>query len=223
MGSSIELKTQGTGLKVLACAVVLFIMAASAAKCQTWSEWWSQKKTQKKYLLEQIAALQVYTGYLKKGYEIAGTGLGTVKDIKNGEFGLHSTFFSSLKAVSPAIRNNAKVAGIIAFQIAISKAFNGIRNNGMLSLSNQQYITDVRERVIDECAEDLEELLLIITSGEIEMTGDERIERLDKVYEAMKDKSAFTQSFMGDVGLLIRQKENEQESVNRLRRYYESN
>jgi hypothetical protein len=75
---------------------------------------------------------------------------------------------------------------------------------------------------MEECGKDLEELLLVITSGKIEMTDDQRIERLDKVYQAMKDKSAFTQSFTSEVYLLIRQKENEQESVNQLRRYYES-
>jgi hypothetical protein len=42
---------------------LLFVQVSTA---QTWSEWFSQKKTQKKYLLEQVAALKIYAGYLKK-------------------------------------------------------------------------------------------------------------------------------------------------------------
>jgi hypothetical protein len=205
--------------------VLCFLLCAFSfqlAKAQTFGEFFNQKKTQRKYLLEQIAALQVYIGYAKKGYDIAGSGINTVKDIKNGEFGLHSAFFSSLKAVSPAIRNNSKVAEIIALQLAISKSFNGIKSNAYLSADNQRYIASVRENVLDECANDLEELLLVITSGKVEMTEDERLARLDKVYAAMRDKSAFTQSFTGQVQALTGQKENEQRSINQTRRLYET-
>jgi hypothetical protein len=34
--------------------------------------------------------LQGYIGFAKKGYDIATNGIHTVRDIKNGEFGLHS-------------------------------------------------------------------------------------------------------------------------------------
>ncbi|MGN8068399.1 hypothetical protein [Mucilaginibacter sp. 22184] len=192
------------------------------AKAQTFAEFFSQKKKQKEYLLTQIAALQVYIGYAKKGYDIVGSGINTVKDIKNGEFSLHSAFFSSLKAVSPAIRNNAKVAEIIALGLAINKSFNGIRSSSLLSETNRGYIASVREKVLEECAADLEELLLVITSGKVEMTEDERIKRLDNVYAAMQDKSGFTKSFTGQVQALVSQKENEQRSINQSRRLYET-
>ncbi len=195
----------------------------SVANAQTFAEWFSQKKKQKEYLLKQIAGLQVYIGFVKKGYDIATSGIHTVRDIKNGEFGLHSAFFSSLKAVSPFIRNNSKVAEIIEMQLAISKSFNGIKSNELLSSSDSDYIATVREKVLDECFTDLEELLLVITSGKVQMTDDERIKRLDQVYAGMKDKSAFTQSFTGGVAMLISQKESEQRSINQNRRLYEIN
>lgn len=196
----------------------LFLVPASG-QCQTWNEVFKQKETQKKYLLEQIVALKVYAGYLKKGYDLTSSGLQTVKGITRGEFSLHNAFISSLKTVSPFIRNNAKVAEIITLQIEIGKAFGRIKNNSLLSLSNQLYIEDVKDKVMDECIKDMEELLLVITSGKVKMTDDERIKRLDKVYAAMKDKSAFTQSFCNEAGLLIRQKENKQRSINQLKEH----
>ncbi len=206
---------------VIGC-FLFFALCFQPARAQTFAEFFAQKKTQKKYLLEQLAALKVYAGYVKKGYDIAGKGLNTIRDITGGEFSLHNAFISSLKAVSPAIRNNAKVAETIALQLAIVKAFGGIKGNELLSASNQQYIGEVREKVMEECTKDLEELLLVITSGKIEMGDDERIKRLDKVYASMLDKSTFTQKFINDVALLIRQRETELQAIDQLRRYYES-
>jgi hypothetical protein len=206
-------------LKTIACAI-LILLCTTTAFGQTFAEFFKQKKTQEKYLIEQIAALEVYTGYLKKGYKIASSGIHTIRDFKNGEFSLHDAFISSLKAVSPSIRNDIKVAETVALAVQIDDAFNGISIDNWLSVSEQNYIREVQHMVRSECDNDLEELLLVITSGKIEMTEAERVKRLDKVYLAMKDKSAFTQNFTGDVALFIRQKENEQRSVNRLKKYY---
>jgi hypothetical protein len=196
------------------------LLAPYPVQSQTWDEIFKQKETQKKYLLEQIASLKIYAGYLKKGYDIAGTGLQTIKDFSNGEFNLHRSFISSLKKVSPAIRNNVKVAEIIAFQIEIKNAFKDIRSGDYLSPSCKDYIQSVRENIMKECSKDLEELLLVVTSGRIEMTDDERMKRLDKIYESMLDKSAFTQSFCNEVNLLILQKVNEKRSVNQIKNSY---
>lgn len=207
-------------------AVICFLLSAFSfqlARAQTFAEFFSQKKKQREYLLKQIAGLQVYIGYAKKGYDIVGSGINTVKDIKNGEFGLHSAFFSSLKAVSPVIRNNSKVAEIIEMQLAIRKSFNGVRSDALLSAGDREYIASVRSKVLEECLTDLEELLLVITSSKVEMTEDQRLLRLDQVYENMQGKSAFTQSFTGEVAMFIGQKQSEQRSINQIRRFYETN
>ena len=57
------------------------VLCAENLTAQTWAEWFRQKATQKKYLLQQIAALHVYSGYLSKGYSIAKDGLNTIKSI----------------------------------------------------------------------------------------------------------------------------------------------
>src|SRR6266542_3497611 len=88
---------------------------------QTWEEWTQQKETQIKYLIQQIGAQKVYLDYIRKGYGIAQKGLNTIRDIKKGDFNLHSDYFNSLKQVNPKIKNTAKVADIIDLQIRIIK------------------------------------------------------------------------------------------------------
>ncbi|MFN0293468.1 hypothetical protein [Pedobacter helvus] len=203
-------------LVLVVCMVLFFCGATSYA--QTFGEFFNQKKTQKRYLLEQIAALEVYTSYLKKGYEIASSGLETIRDFSNGEFGLHEAFISGLKKVSPAVKNNVKVAQIIEMQIRIGKGFWALKSNPNLSLSNQMYVQEVRDNLWEECMKDLEELLLVITSGKVEMPDDERLERLDKIYVSMSSKSAFVQHFASEVTTLIRQRELEKQTIEKLRR-----
>lgn len=145
----------------------------------------------------------------------------TVKDISNGEFNLHQSFISSLKTASPAIRNDARIVEIVAFQLGIRNAFKEISESENLSALHRSYIQSVRGKVMKECAGDLEEVLLTITSG-IEMTEGERIQRLKKIHESMGDKSAFTQSFCNQVNLLISEKDNERQSLNKTRKLYEN-
>ena len=204
-----------------ALAVIIFFMGIGNSYGQNWNEIFRQKKTQQKYLLQQIAALEVYTGYLKKGYEIVNGGLQTISDFSNGEFGLHNAFISSLKKVSPVVRNYVRVAEIIAMQLAIGRAFDNIKPSSYLTISNQLYIQQVRENLGEESLKDLEELLLVITSGKVEMRDDERLARLDKVHVSMRDKSAFVQYFIGEVRLLMAQKEMENGSIEQLKNRYE--
>lgn len=207
-------------LKALAIGTILTLTTVSDTFSQTFGEFFNQKKTQNRYLLEQIAALEMYTSYLKKGYQIVGSGLQTIKDLSNGEFNLHDTFISSLKTVRPAVRNNLKIAEIIEMQVRIGKAFNSIKSNPNLSVSYQFYIQKVRENLWEESLKDLEELLLVITSGKLEMGDQERIKRLDNIYLSLREKTAFTQNFTTEVNLFISQKELEKKSIEQLKNSY---
>lgn len=210
-----------TRILVLSC--LLSVLTVRVSQAQTFAEFFKQKKTQKKYLLQQIAALQVYIGYAKNGYNIASSGLQTIKDITGGEFDLHSAFISSLKTVTPVIRKHVKVAEIIEYQIRIGKAFRTVKYSPYLSVANQLYVIGVHEKVIQECGKDLEELLLVITSGKVEMTDEERMRRLDSIYESMTDKYAFTMDFIGQVTVMINHAEKEEQFINQIRKNYEIN
>ena len=71
-----------------------------------------------------------------------------------------------------------------------------------------------------ECEQDIEELLLVITSAELEMKDDERINRLDKAFESMLDKYQFTQSFSNHIKVLYLQKEQEERNNEASKKLY---
>jgi hypothetical protein len=93
-------------------------------KAQTFDEWFRQKKTQIQYLIDQIAALKVYSQSLEKGYQITGAGLKFIHGVKKGDFDLHQFYFSSLKKVNPQVKSYTKIADIILLQTAILDACN---------------------------------------------------------------------------------------------------
>jgi hypothetical protein len=201
--------------KIIAIAMLLSLNKSISA--QTFAEWFRQKSTQKKYLVQQIAALQVYSGYVSKGYAIAKNGLNTIQDIKHGDFNLYKNYFSSLASVNPTIKRYAKIADIISLEISIVKQASSVVK--FCKLSNQFtpseiiFFRNVFDNLLSDCSTSLDKLFDIISNGKLTIKDDERIDEIDKIYEDMVDKQVFCRSF-GDAtkGLCI-QRVNEQNEI----------
>lgn len=193
------------------------VLCAESLSAQTWAEWFRQKATQKKYLLQQIAALQVYSGYLSKGYSIAKNGLNTIKSIKNGDLLQHTNYFTSLVTVNPKIKRYAKVADIIALQITIAKlsgnAIKSFRNNHHFTPTEIDYLQSVYSKLLSDCAKNLDELLTLITNGNLQMKDDERITAIDKIYLDMQDKQQFIRAFSNNTACLSILRSNEENDI----------
>lgn len=203
--------------------IILFLLStATGLKAQTFNELFRQNKTQKKYLTQQIAALQVYIEYAQKGYSIARDGLDAIGNFKRGEFGLHTEYFNSLKNVNPKVRNVAQVADIISLQIEIvrvsAKTFHWVQQSNAFNGDEQAYIKRVFGRLLEDCETVLDELIVVTATGELEMKDDERLERIDVLYKDMMDKSIFSQSFSNETRTLAasRTKENRDVQMGRL-------
>ena len=201
-------------MKTIIVSVTLLICCqVSPAQSPNFSEWFSQKKTQIKYLVQQVAALKVYLGYLKTGYDIVDKGLTNIGNIKNGSFLQDETYLHSLKQVSPAVKKSPKVEAIISLQQQVMLGFHRLvtdtQTDDNFNLEEKNYIDAVYENMLIECNDSMDELILITTSGETEMKDDERLLRLDKVYEDMQGKYAFTQDFIAGTRLLSIQRAKE--------------
>jgi hypothetical protein len=193
-------------------------------QAQGLGEWFNQKQTQTKYLIKQIAALQVYINYLEKGYRITQDGLHLIGDIKNGEFNLHQNYFNSLKTVNPNIMRYPKLAAILSMQIGIINQHYSIietsKGSGQFNAKELHYISKVYENLEDEAEKNLDELQLVITNGQMEMTDDERINEIDNIYISVQDKYSFSKSFSDRVKSLIEQRKHGRENEKGLKELY---
>jgi hypothetical protein len=211
--------------KILVTLPIIFYCLCTQAQVPRFKEWFKQKKTQKEYLRKQIVLLQTYLGYLKKGYTIASKGLNTIENIKNGDFNLHRDFFGSLKNVNPHISNSAKVADIIAFQVYILQNLRRVntfcKNSKQFTPDEIYYVTKVYRNMVYLSDANISELLTIIRANETEMKDDERLMRINKLYDDMLDKHAFVESFDNDVRTIAREREREKRAIQTLSKQYE--
>lgn len=201
-------------------SIICVLMAACclSASAQTWEEWTQQKQTRIKRLLEQIVANKVYIEYAKKGYKIVSDGLHTIRDTKKGDFRIHLGHIDSLKIVNPKIKNWIKVADIITYQTRISntgkQAIDAVRQSRQFTNAELGYCKKVFDNLLEECLKSIDELVMVITNGATEMTDDERIKRIEKIYLDMQDKSSFASSFSNEMSLLVIQRLTEQAELN---------
>lgn len=175
------------------------------------------QKPKHKRLIEQIAALQVYIGYAQQGYTIVNNGLTTIRNIKDGDFNLHRDFISSFKKVNPKIKGYAKVTDIIALQLRIIKevkeCLRGVKDARQFSTAEIDYCAMVFQNVLNASLENIEQLLEIVSDGELLMKDDERIKRIDELYADMQDKFAFSSSFSEEMAVLTVQRIHQRSDI----------
>ncbi|MDQ0107464.1 hypothetical protein J2T02_002583 [Chitinophaga terrae (ex Kim and Jung 2007)] len=206
-------------------SVMLLIAVCNSCLAQTWAEWWSQKKTQKKYLIQQIGLFQLYLGYVKKGYDIANSGLTLVGDIKNGDFGIHQAYFNSLSIVPPEVKKYRGVAAILDLYATIERACQreivGLPLKEQLVAEDAQYINLVKDDLLRSASLGLSQLLNILTDGSLQLREDERLRRIDAIYADFQDKLLFVQAFTSGNNLLALSRLKSKANADLFQRLYE--
>jgi len=189
-------------------------------KAQTFAEWFSQKKTQIKYLSQQIAALSQYEADVKQGYAISQNGLGSIGNWVRGEFDQHNRYYRSLRTVNPYIRNSPKADCIVRMAQLIQVQFDQLSGLA-LGPDTRRYIASVKSSVLAGCDQDLSELQKVL-SRQLEMTDDERLKRLDGINERVLDNLVFTRSFCSQVRVLVNRRQQELQEIQTQQAIYEN-
>lgn len=199
------------------CILIAGFFLSTSTSAQTWDEWFRQKKTQKKYLIQQIAALQMYLKYIKEGYDIARKGLNVIGDIKQGKFDLDNDYLTSLRTVNSSISGSARVASIIAYQRLLIRQLGRLEDDSDgtddLTTDEKRYVSSVYANMVQESERVLENLEQVMSDSELEMKDDERLQQIDKLYADSKDMYSFARSFSNSTRLIISQRNNDDAEI----------
>lgn len=205
--------------------VVLLMCACFNADAQTFKEWFRQKKTQREYLLNQIAALHVYSGYLKRGYNIVKDGTDAISDFTGGEFGLHRNYFSRLKEVDPELLRSGKVESTIRLHSEMERqrveTRRQINRSDYIATDEKRYLGKLIDGLAHDADNELEELLMVIHSDRLELTDDERIKRIDGIYRRSQELYALHQNTLPMAIGLMESRQREASEIELLRKMYE--
>lgn len=208
--------------KVMLISALIVICFWSKAQSPTFNEWLRQKKTQRKYLVEQIGALQVYFEYLKKGYNIVDKGLTNIGNIKNATHQLDNNYFSSLKQVSPVITSSPKYRETTrSYEMILNDLqllSNDVQGDANFSAKEKAYVEAIYQKMRSDCNATMEAFLMAVSPEVAEMQDSERLSRLDKVHSEMKDRLSFTKHFVSSTRVLSLQRAKEKHSIQVMRK-----
>lgn len=156
---------------------------------------------------------------MKKGYEVLHNGYSSIRDISQGNFSLHKAFLDGLLEVSPVVRKYKRVADIIRYQSMIVKNYKNAMNAGtQFKVAEMDYIKKVCNHLFQESLKNLDELSLVITSGKLRMSDEERLQSIDRVYGRVVDQFSFLKAFTDEVAVLELQRRNESGEIEMSRR-----
>ena len=207
-------------------AIILSIPLLTAGtnlNAQTFDEWFSQKETQMKYLVQQIATLKSYSAVLNNGYDIIQNGLTSIFKSKEGDYKQQSDYLLSLWKVKPLIKSYGKVLSILQMKADVEnqKPVMPLSITKFLTPQERDYIHKVNIKLAKECKDLTDELDTIIGDDQLQLKDDDRILRIDKIYSEMRDRYEFSRSFLGGITLLVLNRLKEETEADQLSSQYD--
>jgi opacity protein-like surface antigen len=167
--------------------------------------------------VEKLAQFKKILKNMKDGYTIIFKGYTAVKDLSQGNFNLHKTFLDGLMEVSPAVKKYKRIADIFKYQLRITKeykaAHNQFRDDKQFTPQEIEYVGKVYSNLFNETLKSLEELAMVITAGKLRMSDDERLQAIDRIYEAVVDQYSFLNEFNNNTAILSLQRKSEQTEI----------
>jgi hypothetical protein len=167
--------------------------------------------------VEKLTQLKQILQDMYKGYEILHKGYTTIKDISEGNFSLHKVFLDGLFSVSPTVQKYKRVADIIKYQLQIVKeykaAFNRFKQDNNFTVQEIEYMGKVYSNLFQESLKKLEELITVITAGQLRMSDDERITAIDRIFSEVEDQIGFLRYFNSKAAILSAQRGKESQEV----------
>ena len=205
----------------------MMLLTMQVSQAQILKEWLRQKKTQKEYLLTQIAANQIYLELLKKGYRVVKTGMGIISDIKHGEFSLHHDFFQSLTKLNPLVKRYGKVPETIALQLSLIQKYQQlskkINTQDLLKADEQQYAKTLANQIFASSYQCIESLLDLLLAGNISLRDKERLERLQQFHQEIVDHQQAMHELAREIDYLLENRAKEIGNINKMERLQQIN
>lgn len=205
------IKKWASSFLILVLAISLSLFSLKPANAQ------SNEAQQLLLNAEKLTQLRSMLADMKKGYTILSGGYNAIRDISKGNFSMHEFFLDGLMVVNPEIKKYHRVKDIITHQARIvaeyKNAFNRFKREGNFSPEEISYLGKVYKQLFDQSAQNLDELVTVITASTLRMSDDERLAAIDRIFADTEDKLLFLRSFNKGTSLLAIQRQREKANI----------
>lgn len=204
--------------------IITLLLIAPLFFCSHAAEAQAEEAAQLALDIEKLAQMKSILTEMYTGYKILTTGYNAVKSLAEGNFNLHQTFLNGLLAVSPLVKNYAKVADIITAQATLiseyKSALHNFSGSGTFSADELNYFTTVYSNLVDHSLDNIDELVMILTDNQLRMNDAERLSAIDHLYDEMNNKVSFLRSFNSKAGILAVQRQKMKQDIGNLQNLF---
>lgn len=191
---------------------------------QNSAEWLRQKRTQTRYLLEQILANGVYQDYLKQGYRVLQGGLNLIGEWKNREFELHTQYLNAgrngLLPVIPELWTT-RFAELSRTYIRENQALRQLCQSGSpLGSKEKRFVYQVIARLEEQYTRHRNNFIELATFGSRALNDRQRLESLNKLLDQLGAEVTLLANFQAEVSWILAQRKAEQRDLSRVRNWY---
>ncbi|MCH7400864.1 hypothetical protein ACFOUP_12860 [Belliella kenyensis] len=174
----------------LLCLLCLSLPSGNNLWAQNANEWLRPKRTQRNYLITQIAALQLYGNALKRGYDTFQAGSGLIRDVKAGEFSLHNQQLQTLLGFSPRLSPLANATAFTTTYLSLSQQINRARQSltGMsLKTSDHLVLVEVYAGMLEKVLANASQMEILLRNNAFQMNEAERVEAFVALEAELQD------------------------------------
>lgn len=173
---------------------------------------------------EKLSELKSILSDMEKGYQIISQGYETVKNIASGNFSLHQAFLDALMAVSPAVKNYQRITSIVNMQLELVSEYKTyyaqFQSDKNFTPDEITYLGLVYGNLFNQSVSSLNELIMVITAGQLRMSDAERLNAIDRLYFDMQNKLTFLRSFNMQAATLSVQRTAESSDISTIQNLY---
>jgi len=161
----------------------------------------------------------MYTGYakLEKGYT-------RVRDIARANFSLHQLFLDGLWILSPAVRNDSRIQDILDTEYRIvsdyKTAVARLSKTTVFTPQELDYIMGAWSALLQKSIQAIEELTLIITDGQLQMSDAQRLQAIDRIDTDIRGRYNFLTQFNNALSIQAAQRQAAGRDINTLKQLY---
>ena len=214
--------------RLLAMAIMIasMLVMSFGCQCQTANEWLRQKKTQKQYLIEQIAALQVYLKNLKQGYKVVNKGLTLVGEITGNNYSMDNIYLGSLLQVKAPVADSELSNSIVVLERGMRTRLRVLtqridEHTALLTADESTYLKSVVRKAESILSEQLATKRKVETSDKLQMTDAGRIEILGSVKVNLEELESFLGQADGELTRLIIQRQLETHEIRQINQFHQ--
>lgn len=173
---------------------------------------------------EKLSSLKSTLEDMYKGYATLKDGYTHIRDIAKNNFIMHQLFLDALWVVSPSVSGDPRIRNILDMEYRLIAEYKTAAtrwgNNPVFSAQEISYISAAWSNLLDKSLQAVEELTLVLTDGQLQMSDAQRLQAIDRIDADIRGEYSALQRLDNGLAQQESQRRKETNDINALKQLY---